>query len=63
MSGSGRSTTPTVVREYRNAPEDCARALEPLLKKSVISKEGGPYTAPDDRKGLRNDPARTKHTR
>jgi hypothetical protein len=26
-------------------------------------KEGGPYTAPNDRKGLENDPARTQHTR
>ena len=26
-------------------------------------KEGGPYTAPDDRKGLEIDPARIQHTR
>ena len=26
-------------------------------------QEGGPYTALDDRKGLRNDPARTQHTK
>ena len=38
-----------VSREYKPAPDDCARALELLLKASV-SKGGGPDTAPDDAK-------------
>jgi hypothetical protein len=35
MSGSGRNATPIVSREYRSTPDDCARALELLLEKSV----------------------------
>ncbi len=62
MSSNERSAAPVVSREYRVAPDDCARALDLLLKKSVINK-GGPATAPDDRKGLENDPARIQHTR
>ena len=54
--------TITVSRDYKAAPDECARALEFLLKASV-QKEGGPYTAPEDRKGLENDPARTQHSR
>ena len=62
MSGSGRSTVPIVSRDYSPVPNDCARALELLLKRPIC-KEGGPATAPDDRKGLENDPARSKHTK
>ena len=39
----------TVTRDYRHEPDDCARALELLLKESV-RKEGGPTTALDDAK-------------
>jgi hypothetical protein len=38
-----------VTRNYRLAPDNCARALELLLKKSV-RKKGGHATAPDDAK-------------
>lgn len=52
----------TISRVYRTEPDECARALE-LLLKAFVSKGGGPVTAPDDRKGLEIDPARTQHTR
>ena len=42
-----------VLRSYTPASDQCARALELLLKKSV--KEGGPTTAPDSPKGGSND--------
>jgi hypothetical protein len=45
MSGSRRGVV--VSREYVPVPEDCARALALLLKKSA-SREGGPETAPDN---------------
>ena len=35
MSGRGRNAAPVVVREYRHARDECVRALELLLKKSV----------------------------
>jgi hypothetical protein len=38
-------------------------ALAAVYSFVIKRKEGGPYTAPDDRKGLRNVPARTQHTR
>jgi hypothetical protein len=38
-----------VSRHYRPTPDNCAHALELLLKKSV-RKKGGPATAPDARK-------------
>jgi hypothetical protein len=44
---SGRKQTAIVIRAYMHTPDDCIRALELLLKKSV-SKEGGSATAPDD---------------
>ena len=47
MSGSRRNAVPVVFREYRNAPDDCARALA-LLLKTTVSKKGGVRAAPDD---------------
>ncbi len=45
-----------VSRDYRNNPDSCTRALELLLKKLPVSKEGGPATAPDDaRKESKHD--------
>ncbi len=35
MSGRGRNAAPVVVREYRHSRNECVRALELLLKKSV----------------------------
>jgi hypothetical protein len=40
-----KSRTPIVSRQYRNAPDHCAQALELLLKKLLI--EGGPANRPD----------------
>jgi hypothetical protein len=51
-----------VSRGYNPKPDDCARALEFLLKVPE-SKKGGPATAPDDRKGSKNGPARIQYTR
>ncbi len=49
MSNSKQSVI--VSRHYRPAPDDCARALELLLKKRV-SEEGSPVlTALDDTRG------------
>ncbi len=46
-----------VRRSYTPASDQCARALELLLKKSV--KEGSPITAPEDAmKGSNDDRAR-----
>jgi len=45
MSGSSRGVV--VSREYVAAPDDCARALALLLKKSA-SREGSPEAASDD---------------
>jgi len=36
-----------VARDYRPTPDDCTRALELLLRKSV-RKKGGPATVPND---------------
>jgi hypothetical protein len=47
-----------VVRNYRAVPDDCARALQLLLKRPVI-KEGSPYTAPVDPR--RENDGRTYH--
>jgi hypothetical protein len=35
MSGRGRNAAPVVVREYRHSRDECVRALELLLKKSI----------------------------
>jgi hypothetical protein len=45
---SGRKQTAIVIRAYRLTPDDCIRALELLLKKSVSKEGGGPTTAPED---------------
>jgi hypothetical protein len=44
MSGNGRNTA-VVSREYREAPDQCARALELLLK---TSKKAVPADRPED---------------
>ena len=48
MSARAKSTTPVVSRSYRPAPNDCAHALELLLKRR---KGGPPQTALDDTRG------------
>ena len=35
MSGRGRNAASVVVREYRHSRDECVRALELLLKKSI----------------------------
>ena len=50
MSGSRRNAAPVVSREYRNAPDDCVRALEVLLKKPV-NKADKPAPEPVGRDG------------
>jgi hypothetical protein len=35
MSGRDRNAAPVVVREYKHSQDECVRALELLLKKSV----------------------------
>jgi hypothetical protein len=48
-----------VTRDYRPAPDNCARALmELLLKKSISKKAAGPAPEPDDR----NDAAVVRNT-
>jgi hypothetical protein len=42
MSGKGRNTTPVVVRQYRYSRNECVRALELLLKKSVSNMPAEP---------------------
>jgi hypothetical protein len=41
-----------VTRDYKNSPDDCARALELLLKKPV-SKAVEPAPEPDGRDGTK----------
>ena len=55
MTGSRQSII--VSRSYSPALDECARALELLLKKPV--KEGGPATAPDDAKVRSQHDSRT----
>jgi hypothetical protein len=50
VTGSRQSII--VSRSYSPALDECARALELLLKKPI--KKGGPTTAPDDAEGLKN---------
>jgi hypothetical protein len=66
MSSNERSAAPVVSREYRVAPDYCARALELLLEASFSSQasKGGPYeltsrsmkecTTSQDKKGKEN---------
>jgi hypothetical protein len=53
---SGRRQNVVIARHYRNSPDDCARALELLLKKPGI-KKGGPETASDDGSKIKEDSA------
>ena len=46
MSGT-RQNIAVVSREYRASSDDCTRAIVLLLTK-LVSKEGGPTTAPKD---------------
>ena len=59
MSGSRRKAV--VFRNYRPAPDNCARALILLLKKPLIKEVGRPAPEPTDRDAERNqsDGART----
>ena len=66
MSSNERSAAPVVSREYRVAPDDCARALELLLEASFSSQasKGGPHDltshstrecmTSQDQKGMQN---------
>jgi hypothetical protein len=47
MSGRGRNAAPVVVREYRHSRNECVRALELLLKKSVSEMAAEPAPEPD----------------
>ena len=47
-----------VTRDFRPAPDNCTHAVELLVKKSV-RKKGGPATAPDDAKEIKNVRARS----
>jgi hypothetical protein len=59
---SGTRQAAIVTRDYRPAPDNCARALELLLKKSA-SKEGGPVlAAPDDTRGESKRVSRARRT-
>jgi hypothetical protein len=52
MSGRGRNAAPVVVREYRHSRDECVRALELLLNKSV-GKAARPAPEPDGCDGTR----------
>ncbi len=47
MSGKGSNTAPVVVREYRHSRNECVRALELLLKKSVSNMAAERTPEPD----------------
>jgi hypothetical protein len=47
MSGRGRNAAPVVVREYRHSQDECVRALELLLKKSISNMAAEPAPEPD----------------
>jgi hypothetical protein len=47
MSGRGRNAAPVVVREYRPSRNECVRALELLLKKSVSNRAAERAPEPD----------------
>jgi hypothetical protein len=49
MSGRGRNAAPVVVREYRHSRDECVRALELLLKKSVSNMAAERAREPDSR--------------
>jgi hypothetical protein len=48
---SARKQRAIISREYRPVPDDCARALLLLLKKTVIEEVGRPAPEPADRDG------------
>ena len=54
MSGNKRNASPTVSRVYRAAPDECARALQFLLK-ATLSKEAAQPAAPNEAKGSQHD--------
>jgi hypothetical protein len=58
MSGRGRNAAPVVVREYRHSRDECVRALELLLKKSVSNMAAERAPEPDSR----NDAAIVRNT-
>ena len=58
MSGRGRNAAPVVVREYRHSRDECVRALELLLKKSVSNMAAERAPEPDSR----NDVAIVRNT-
>ena len=47
MSGRGRNAAPVVVREYRHSQDECVRALELLLKKSISNMAAERAPEPD----------------
>jgi hypothetical protein len=47
MIGRGRNAAPVVVREYRRSHDECVRALELLLKKSLSNMAAEPAPEPD----------------
>ena len=47
MSGRGRNAAPVVVREYRHSRDECVRALELLLKKSISNMAAERAPEPD----------------
>jgi hypothetical protein len=49
MSGRGRNAAPVVVREYRHSRDECVRALELLLKKSISNMAAERAREPDSR--------------
>jgi hypothetical protein len=54
----------TVTREYRSSPDECTRAMELLLKKSVnkAARPAPEPDSPDNAEGLQNDrTARNKY--
>jgi hypothetical protein len=53
MSGRGRNAAPVVVREYRHSRNECVRALELLLKKSVSTMAAERAPEPDGRDGTK----------
>jgi hypothetical protein len=47
MSGRGRNAAPVVLREYRHSRDECVRALELLLKKSISNMAAERAPEPD----------------
>ena len=49
-----------VTRTYQPEPEDCARALQLLLKKPVSNESSPTLATPDDTRGESRNGSRTK---